>query len=146
MSQILLMIEHLHKNKVIYRDLKPENLMLDEKGNLNLVDFGTAKKLKIEHRYKTMTIIGTPHYMAPEIITGKGYSLAADWWSMGILLYEMISGKLPFGEFADDPFAIYEEILKQEIIFPRYVDIGTRELVERLLKKLPQQRWGDGFE
>ena len=113
LSQIILIMEHLHKNKIIYRDLKPENLMLDEDGYLNLVDFGTAKKLTIEHRYKTMTIIGTPHYMAPEIITGKGYSFAADWWSIGVLLYEMISGKLPFGEFADDPFTIYEEILKQ---------------------------------
>lgn len=55
-----------------------------------------------------MTIIGTPHYMAPEIITGKGYTYSADWWSMGVLLYEMTSGKLPFGEFADDPFTIYE--------------------------------------
>lgn len=64
-SQVLLVIEHLHKNKIIYRDLKPENIMVDESGYLNLVDFGTAKKLTIEHRYKTMTIIGTPHYMAP---------------------------------------------------------------------------------
>ena len=87
MSQIVLMMEHLHKQKIIYRDLKPENLMVDSDGYLNLVDFGTAKKLTIEHRYKTMTIIGTPHYMAPEIITGKGYSFVADWWSMGILLY-----------------------------------------------------------
>lgn len=112
MSQVVLMMDHLQKQKVIYRDLKPENLMVDPEGYLNLVDFGTAKKLTIEHRYKTMTIIGTPHYMAPEIITGKGYSFAADWWSMGILLYELNSGKLPFGEFADDPFTIYEEILK----------------------------------
>ena len=96
LSQIILIMEHLHKNKIIFRDLKPENLMLDEDGYLNLVDFGTAKKLTIEHRYKTMTIIGTPHYMAPEVMQGKGYSFEADIWSLGILFYELICGHLPF--------------------------------------------------
>lgn len=85
--QILLVIQHLHKNRIIYRDLKPENIMLNEDGYIVLVDMGTAKKVSIDQRFKTSTIIGTPHYMAPEIITGKGYSFAVDLWSIGVILY-----------------------------------------------------------
>ena len=107
-KQILLALEHLHKYKIVYRDLKPENIMLGEDGYLTLIDFGTAKKLTIENRYKTNTVIGTPHYMAPEIISGKGYGFSSDWWSLGILAYELRTGKLPFGEFSDDPYSIYE--------------------------------------
>jgi cGMP-dependent protein kinase len=96
-SQILCVLEHLHSSKIIYRDLKPENIMMCTDGYLKLVDMGTAKKLKIEKRYRTNTIIGTPHYMAPEIITGKGYSFYVDLWSMGVIMYELLCGKLPFG-------------------------------------------------
>jgi cGMP-dependent protein kinase 1 len=96
-AQILLMMEHLHTNRIIYRDLKPENLMMNVNGFLTLVDMGTAKKLKIERRFRTNTIIGTPHYMAPEIITGKGYSFHVDLWSLGVITYELLCGKLPFG-------------------------------------------------
>lgn len=96
-SQILLMMEHMHNNHIIYRDLKPENLMMNTDGYLVLVDMGTAKKLKIEKRFRTNTIIGTPHYMAPEIITGKGYSFPVDLWSLGVITYELLCGKLPFG-------------------------------------------------
>lgn len=96
-SQILCVLERLHSNKIIYRDLKPENLMMCTNGYLKLVDMGTAKKLKIERRYRTTTIIGTPHYMAPEIITGKGYSFHVDLWSLGVIMYELLCGKLPFG-------------------------------------------------
>lgn len=96
-SQILCVLEHLHSSKIIYRDLKPENIMMCTDGYLKLVDMGTAKKLKIERRYRTNTIIGTPHYMAPEIITGKGYSFHVDLWSLGVIMYELLCGKLPFG-------------------------------------------------
>ena len=71
--------------------------MMCMNGYLKLVDMGTAKKLKIERRYRTTTIIGTPHYMAPEIITGKGYSFHVDLWSLGVIMYELLCGKLPFG-------------------------------------------------
>lgn len=79
--------------------MKPENIILNLDGYLTLVDMGTAKKLTIENRFKTMTIIGTPHYMAPEIILGKGYSFSVDWWSLGVMVYEMACGKLPYGEY-----------------------------------------------
>lgn len=71
--------------------------MLNLSGHITLVDLGTAKKLTIESRFKTSTIIGTPHYMAPEILLGKGYTFIADWWSLGVMLYEMACGKLPYG-------------------------------------------------
>ena len=82
--------------------------MLGVDGYLSLIDFGTAKRLTIENRYRTHTVIGTPHYMAPEIIQGKGYGMASDWWSIGILLYELRTGKLPYGEDVNDPYIIYE--------------------------------------
>lgn len=82
-----MVLEHLHRNRYVYRDLKPENVMLNQDGYLVLVDMGTAKKLNINQRFKTSTIIGTPHYMAPEIISGKGYSFPVDLWSLGVVLY-----------------------------------------------------------
>lgn len=82
-----MVLEHLHRNRYVYRDLKPENVMLNQDGYLVLVDMGTAKKLSINQRFKTSTIIGTPHYMAPEIISGKGYSFPVDLWSLGVVLY-----------------------------------------------------------
>lgn len=87
----------MHNNRIIYRDLKPENLMMNSNGYLTLIDMGTAKRLKIERRFRTQTIIGTPHYMAPEIITGKGYSFPVDLWSLGVITYELLCSKLPFG-------------------------------------------------
>lgn len=96
-SQILLIMEHMHNSKIIYRDLKPENLMINPDGYLTLVDMGAAKRLKIEREFRTRTIIGTTHYMAPEVIMGKGYSFPVDLWALGIISYELLYGKLPFG-------------------------------------------------
>mmetsp|Transcript_29488 Transcript_29488/g.5330 ORF Transcript_29488/g.5330 Transcript_29488/m.5330 type:complete len:134 (+) Transcript_29488:179-580(+) len=85
---LLIIFQYLHKHNIIYRDLKPENIMIDEYGFPKLIDFGSAKIIN----GRTFTIIGTPHYMAPEIILGKGYSQSADIWSMGIILYELVIG------------------------------------------------------
>ena len=81
-GSLTLMVEHLHSLNIVYRDFKPENLMVDEDGYLKLIDFGTAKVMK----GRTYTTIGTPHYMAPEVIMGLGYSLSVDWWSIGVIL------------------------------------------------------------
>ncbi len=97
-ANIMLTLEHLHRQKILHRDIKPENIMLREDGYLVLVDMGTAIELKLENRFRTTTIIGTPHYMAPEIILGKGYSFSADYWSLGVLIYEFLCGKLPYGD------------------------------------------------
>ncbi len=105
-------MEYMHNNSIIYRDIKPENIMVDAKGYMKLIDMGTAKFLKGKGG-KTFTIIGTPHYMAPEIITGKGYTYSVDLWSIGICLYEFMCGGVPFAEDAEDPYEIYEEIIKK---------------------------------
>lgn len=108
---MILCIEYLHSKNIIYRDLKPENIMVNHEGFMYVIDLGTAKPLLKEKAFRTYTIIGTPHYMAPEIITGKGYSFNADLWSIGICMYEFMSGGVPYGEDLDDPYEIYEEIM-----------------------------------
>ena len=111
------MFEYLHARDIIYRDLKPENVMIDEQGYPRLIDFGTAKILE----GRTYTIVGTPHYMAPEIITGKGYDYNADYWSLGVVLFEFMCGGVPFGEEEEDPYNIYEAILSAPLRYPNYV-------------------------
>ena len=92
-GSMILAIEYLHSLKIIYRDIKPENIMIDDKGRLRLIDMGTAKILKSKAGMsRTYTILGTPHYMAPEILVGKGYGLLVDLWSIGICLYEFMCG------------------------------------------------------
>ena len=96
---MILAIEYLHSLQIIYRDIKPENIMVDGDGYTKLIDMGTAKRLSLESN-RTFTIIGTPHYLAPEIIQGRGYSFPVDVWSIGICLYEFMSGAVPFAEDA----------------------------------------------
>ena len=94
---MLVCVEYLHSKNIVYRDLKPENSVVSEDGYLHMIDMGTAKFLEKESGYRTFTIIGTPHYMAPEIIEGKGYGFSSDIWSLGVIFYEMVCGNLPFG-------------------------------------------------
>eukprot|EP01017_Pseudomicrothorax_dubius_P020343 TRINITY_DN22216_c0_g1_i1.p1 TRINITY_DN22216_c0_g1~~TRINITY_DN22216_c0_g1_i1.p1 ORF type:complete len:235 (+),score=52.63 TRINITY_DN22216_c0_g1_i1:120-824(+) len=144
-GQLVLAIEHFHSQNIIYRDLKPENVMVDAKGYVKLIDMGTAKIMKTRAS-KTFTIIGTPHYMAPEVLKGKGYTMNVDLWSIGICLYEFLCGAVPFGEEAEDPYAIYEEIIKNELKFPHFMkDKKARRFIEQLLSKVPEQRLGTSF-
>lgn len=116
---MLLALEYLNLRNIIYRDLKPENIMVDTQGVMKLIDLGTAKILDTKRSmlgYRTFTIIGTPHYMAPEVISGKGYTMLVDLWSVGVCLYEFMCGKVPFGDDFDDPYKIYEEILKTKTL------------------------------
>ena len=99
-------------HKVVLRDLKPENILVDKFGYLKLIDLSTAKLL-VNNPSKTKTIIGTPHYMAPEMLTNKGYSFQVDIWAIGICLYEFICGMVPFGEQSNSPYDIFEEIIKK---------------------------------
>ena len=105
---MILAIEYLHNIGVVYRDLKPENSIINNEGKVYLIDLGTAKTLNEKNHFKTATIIGTPHYMAPEAFSGKGYSFEVDYWSLGIILYEFVTGKLPFAnKVHTDPYAIF---------------------------------------
>ena len=136
-ASILLAINHLHKKKIIYRDIKPENVMVNSKGYIKIIDFGTVKE--IEDR--TSTVIGTSHYMAPEITKGEGYSFEVDIWSIAICMYEFFCGKLPFGEDLEDPMDIYRAVCKEELSFPNFVhDEKYMALMNKMLKKNPAQR------
>ena len=136
-ASMLISINYLHERKVIYRDLKPENIIVIENGYIKLIDFGTAKK--IEDR--TSTIIGTPHYMAPEVILGEGYSFQIDFWSIAICIYEFICGEVPFGETADDPMKVYISIIKDKLSFPQFViDHEFKLLIKQMLEKNPMKR------
>ena len=145
---LILCIEYLHQNNILYRDLKPENAALDANGYLHLIDLGTAKELSPESDCgtRTFTIIGTPHYMAPEVFEAKGYSFPADIWSLGIVLYEVVCGILPFGTYTDDPISVYKEIEKNDLKFPKnYEDEHGKELIRRLLRRNPSQRNVEDF-
>ena len=143
-ANLILILEHLHERDIIYRDLKPENVMVDEEGYLKLIDFGTAKIVTS----RTYTVVGTPHYMAPEIIIGKGYGVAADYWSLGIILYEFLCGGVPFGENEEDPYAIYEKVMERKLIYPAFVDprLPAKPFIEQLLNKNPGVRTGGSIE
>ena len=136
-SIILLAIDYLHKQKIIYRDIKPENVMVSVKGYIKIIDFGTVKEIQD----RTSTIIGTSHYMAPEITKGEGYSFQVDIWSIAICMYEFFCGKLPFGEDYDDPMDIYRAVSQEELTFPSFVkDEKFMNLMNKMLRKNPTNR------
>ena len=119
--------------------------MVDINGLVQIIDMGTAKKLT-KKPFKTFTIIGTPHYMAPEILVSRGYSFNVDLWSLGILLYELMCGYCPFGEDLSDPFEIYREIITCEFDFPVYVrDASAIKLIKQLLNRRPLARLGKSW-
>lgn len=136
-AQVTMMFEYNHSFNVIYRDLKPENLLIDKDGYLKLTDFGFAKIVQS----RTYTLCGTPEYLAPEILTNKGHGKGVDWWTLGVLLYEMIAGIDPFND--DDPMSIYQKILKGVIRFPKKFDKDARSLVKHLLQADLSKRYGN---
>lgn len=130
------MFEYLHSKHIIYRDLKPENLLIANSGYLRLTDFGFAKYCE----GRTYTLCGTPEYLAPEILLNKGHGKAVDWWCLGILTYEMIAGIDPFND--EDPMTIYQKILKGKVKFPRDFDKSAKSLVKHLLVADVTKRYG----
>ena len=145
-ASLILCLEHLHGKNVVYRDLKPENIMVDEHGYINLIDMGTAKKL---NKNRTFTIIGTPHYMAPEIIQSKGYGTMIDLWSLGVCMFEFMCGFVPFGEDEDDPFNVYKIVINGQLKFPPYFinsnNSEAKSFITLLLNKVPETRLNDSY-
>eukprot|EP00210_Caulerpa_lentillifera_P000264 g257.t1 len=117
-ASLTLVLEHLHNFNIVYRDLKPENVVLDSNGYPRLTDFGFAKKLK--DRLVTWTLCGTPEYLAPEVIQSRGHGVAADFWSLGVMFYELLEGSPPFTD--DNPFVIYQQILSGRVSYPKNID------------------------
>ncbi|XP_060038679.1 cAMP-dependent protein kinase catalytic subunit PRKX [Erinaceus europaeus] len=136
-AEVVSALAYLHSRAIVYRDLKPENVLLDRQGHVKLADFGFAKKLSD----RTWTLCGTPEYLAPEIIQSKGHGKGVDWWALGILIFEMLSGFPPF--FDDTPFGIYQKILVAKIDFPRHLDFTVKDLIRKLLVVDRTQRLGN---
>jgi serine/threonine protein kinase len=136
-AQIITIFDYLHSKHIIFRDLKPENILINSNGYLKLTDFGFAKRLM---EGKTFTLCGTPEYLAPEIILNKGHGKAVDWWTLGILTYEMLVGIDPFND--EDPMMVYQKIIKGKIKFPKTIDSDAKSLIKHLLDEDTSKRYG----
>jgi serum/glucocorticoid-regulated kinase 2 len=131
----------LHGFNVIYRDLKPENILLDYSGHIALCDFGLCK-LDMKDEDRTNTFCGTPEYLAPELLLGQGYTKAVDWWTLGVLLYEMLTGLPPF--YDENTNEMYRKILSEPLHFPgpEIVPPAAKDLLTKLLNRKPDERLG----
>jgi CRP-like cAMP-binding protein len=136
-ASVLLGFEYMHSLNIIYRDLKPENLLLDSQGFLMITDFGFAKDIT---NGLTWTLCGTPDYLAPEIVSGKGHGKGVDWWTLGIFIYEMLASYPPF--YDDDPMKTYAKILSGNISFPSHFSKDVISLIKKLLHPKTTKRLG----
>jgi protein kinase A len=136
-GQIVFVFEYLHSKNIVYRNLKPENILINKNGYIKIADFQFAKVVTD----RTYTMCGTPGYLAPEIILNRGHGLSVDWWTLGVLLYEMICGVDPFAD--DDPMKVYENILERNIQFSSHFDDKSKSLIKHLLEPDLSRRYGN---
>eukprot|EP01114_Cavostelium_apophysatum_P005757 TRINITY_DN1692_c0_g1_i2.p1 TRINITY_DN1692_c0_g1~~TRINITY_DN1692_c0_g1_i2.p1 ORF type:complete len:692 (+),score=156.92 TRINITY_DN1692_c0_g1_i2:1270-3345(+) len=136
-AEIILVLEYLHSNNILYRDLKPENILISESGHIKLADFGFSKRTK----QRTFSLCGTPEYISPEIIVKeRGHNEKADYWSLGILIFEMLAGYVPFVGDEKDKQNVFENILHMKTEIPDNFPSQAKDLVEKLLEKNEFQR------
>eukprot|EP01080_Neovahlkampfia_damariscottae_P006017 gene6017-10019_t len=135
-AQILLGLESMHKRNIIYRDLKPENILLTEQGNVKICDFGFAKYCDD----RTYTTCGTPEYIAPEVLLGDGHGRMVDWYSLGCIIFEMLTGRVPYQE--QDRYKLFELILKGNIAFPEHLSKDAKDIIKKLMEKNQKKRLG----
>eukprot|EP01123_Difflugia_compressa_P010039 TRINITY_DN3554_c0_g1_i1.p1 TRINITY_DN3554_c0_g1~~TRINITY_DN3554_c0_g1_i1.p1 ORF type:complete len:485 (+),score=97.92 TRINITY_DN3554_c0_g1_i1:57-1457(+) len=137
-AEIVSGLEYLHTNGVIYRDLKPENLLVTREGHIVMTDFGLSKEGLFEKDDRTGTFCGTPEYLAPEVLEGKGYGKAVDWWSFGTLVYEMLTGLPPF--YCEDVQEMYTRIMTAELEVPASMSPPAADLLSKLLDRNDETR------
>lgn len=139
--EIILALEELHKNDIIYRDLKPDNVVIDGDGHVRLTDFGLSKE-NVQDDTLAMSFCGSTAYLAPEMIKRSGHGKAVDWYLLGILVYEMLTGIPPF--YSNDKKKMMKNIIKQPLKLPAFVSKKARSILKMLLAKEPEKRLGAG--
>ncbi|KAI8614187.1 hypothetical protein BC830DRAFT_1128686 [Chytriomyces sp. MP71] len=139
--EVLLALEYFHKNNIIYRDLKLDNILLTLDGHVKIADYGLCKE-NMPFGARTTTFCGTPEFMSPEILLEKPYTRSVDWWSFGVLIYELLLGQAPFK--GEDEDQIFDSILHKEVQFPSKIDPKAADVIRRLLTKDPGTRLGNG--
>jgi serine/threonine protein kinase len=140
-AEIVAGLDYLHGSGVIYRDLKPENLLLTNDGHVVLMDFGLSKEGLKNYDDSTVTFCGTPEYLAPEILEGRSYNKAVDWWSFGTLVFEMLTGLPPF--YSEDVQLMYSKILTSDLEIPEKLSPEAGDLLSKLLERDPELRLKD---
>ncbi|NWI95658.1 PKN2 kinase, partial [Pitta sordida] len=138
---VVLGLQFLHEKKIVYRDLKLDNLLLDAEGFVKIADFGLCKE-GIGFGDRTNTFCGTPEFLAPEVLTDISYTRAVDWWGLGVLIYEMLVGESPFP--GDDEEEVFDSIVNDEVRYPRFLSTEALSIIRKLLRKCPERRLGAG--